>query len=295
MSNKIILSIFLLLSLSRFESVQGWTSGGHMAVAEIAYEQLHPHAKQKSDELISILTPFYAESNTFVKAATWLDVINLHDFRILWKWHFTNIPYDPEGILTEHDCALIKGINTDADILYGLEHAVNALKSQRANVFEKALMLRYLVHAVADAHQPLHSTSLYSSRFPHGDRGGNLFIIDSPLATRLHVLWDLGLGSIPETELQETVSEEALQRIRNFTKYLTLTYPKDCFSGSINVSTDRWIREAHDLAISAAYTLQPGDVPSEEYLKNGRTICERQIALAGYRLGELLNEIFAEP
>jgi S1/P1 Nuclease len=293
MNIKAILSTFLLcFGLIKFESVQGWTSSGHIAVAEIAYEQLHPHAKQKSDELISILAPFYPESDTFVKAATWLDIINLHDFKILWKWHFTTIPYDPEGILTESDRELIDAINADADILYGLEHAIKTLKSQKANLFEKALMLRYLIHAVADAHQPLHTTSLYDSHFPHGDLGGNLFTINSPLAKNLHLLWDLGLGSIPETEMQETVSEEVLQEIQSFAKYLTFTYPKDRFSGSIHVSKERWIREAHDLATSTAYTLHLGAVPSEEYLKNGRALCERQMALAGYRLGELLNEIF---
>src|SRR5437868_5376672 len=118
------LLIFIFLSFIRFELAHGWASGGHMTVAEIAYEQLHPNAKQKSDELISLLLPFYPESDTFVKAATWLDIVHLHDFRILWKWHFTKIPYDPEDILTESDRELIKGVNSGSDILYGLEHAI---------------------------------------------------------------------------------------------------------------------------------------------------------------------------
>lgn len=293
-SKTLLIFFFLLSSLVKFELVQGWASGGHIAVAEIAYEQLSPVAKQKCDELINTLTPFYPESESFVKAATWLDLVNLHDFRLLWKWHFSNIPYDPEGILTEHDHKLIRAINADSDICYGLEHAIKTLKSQKANSFEKAFMLRYLLHAVADAHQPLHTCCLFNSQFPNGDQGGNLFTIDSPLAGCLHQLWDLGLGIIPDVPLQETVSDESLKRVHEFVSYIKFIHPKESLSKFIYLPKERWIQDAHNIGESTVYTLQLGAAPSEEYLKNGRAICEKQLALAGYRLGALLNEIFEE-
>lgn len=294
---KYVFKFFMFLfifSLTRFEYVQGWASGGHMTVAEIAYEQLHPKAKAQADELISILVPFYPENDTFVKAATWLDLINHHDFRLLSKWHYTNKPFDPEGILTNNDHKLIQGTNADADILYGIEHAIKTLKSPKANPFEKAFMLRYLIHAVADAHQPLHTTSLYNFRFPNGDQGGNLFLIDSPLAKKLHQLWDLGLGAIPEVELQEVISEESLDEVHNFAHSLMAIHSKESFSDVVNSPKEQWIQESHTLAKSEAYTLEPGAIPSEEYLEKGRVVCKKQIALAGYRLGVLLNEIFDE-
>lgn len=278
------------LSLIRCEYASGWSGSGHMIVAEIAYEQLHPQSKSKCDELIGILAPFYPESDTFVKASTWLDTINFHDFRMLWKWHFTNIPYDPFGILTESDRELIKSVNAGSDILYGLEHAITTLKSPKANPFEKAFMLRYLIHAVADVHQPLHTTSFYHPSFPKGDEGGNLFSVDSPLAKKLHFLWDMGLGALPQIE--QDPSEEVLDELHLFAHALISCHPKENFADSMHASKELWVQESHALAKSAAYTLEPGTRPSEEYLEQGREVSKRQLALAGYRLGALLNQLF---
>lgn len=284
--------LFIILTLCRFESAYTWASGGHMAVAEIAYEQLHPHSKEKCDELIDLLTPFYPESDTFVKASIWLDTVHLHDFRFFWKCHFTTIPYDPEGILTECDHKRIQAINEGADILYGLEHAIKTLSSHKAKPLEKALMLRYLIHAAADAHQPLHTAALYDSHFPNGDQGGNQFFVESPLTNKLHLLWDLGLGCIPVIEFKEEVSEESLLLVQHFARYLHLTYPKESFAGKLNLPKESWIQEAYEIATLSVYTLKPGSAPSVEYINNGRLLSERQMTLAGYRLGALLNDIF---
>jgi hypothetical protein len=38
--------------------------------------------------------------------------------------------------------------------------------------------LRLLIHYVGDIHQPLHTSSRFTSDFPDGDMGGNSFIVD---------------------------------------------------------------------------------------------------------------------
>jgi len=59
--------------------------------------------------------------------------------------------------------------------------------------------LRLLIHFVGDIHQPLHATSRYTSKYPHGDAGGNGFKLTSKDGvTNLHSLWDSVLYSYPD-------------------------------------------------------------------------------------------------
>lgn len=63
--------------------------------------------------------------------------------------------------------------------------------------FEKSLLLRYLVHVLGDIHQPLHSSSLFSDRFPTGDQGGNLYKIHyKDNIEQLHKLFDSGADQL---------------------------------------------------------------------------------------------------
>jgi len=68
------------------------------------------------------------------------------------------------------------------------------------NVFEKSMMLRYLIHVVGDIHQPLHSVEFFDEvNFPKGDLGGNLFLIEySKNISNLHKFFDSGADSIPD-------------------------------------------------------------------------------------------------
>lgn len=55
----------------------------------------------------------------------------------------------------------------------------------------KAQALRLLIHYYGDVHQPLHDANRYTKARPHGDRGGNDFILKYHLsANELHAVWD---------------------------------------------------------------------------------------------------------
>lgn len=76
----------------------------------------------------------------------------------------------------------------------------NEINDLSRNVFEKSMMLRYLIHVVGDMHQPLHAAELFDDvNFPRGDMGGNLFLIDySKNISNLHKFMDSGADSIPD-------------------------------------------------------------------------------------------------
>jgi hypothetical protein len=87
---------------------------------------------------------------------------------------------DPENILT--------AFNANLDIL-----------TSDADDRNKAIALCWIFHLVGDVHQPLHTTTLFTEKFPNGDRGGTRFYIKVKLENRttisLHKFWDDLVGS----------------------------------------------------------------------------------------------------
>jgi len=54
------------------------------------------------------------------------------------------------------------------------------------------------------------------------------------------------------------------------------------------------MKKLYDVAINFAYKgIKENDVPSEEYLNTRFEICRKYIALAGYRLADILKDIFS--
>ena len=166
---------------------------------------------------------------------------------------------------------------------YLIEKATETLQNKKATAFEKAVMLRLLIHCVADIHQPMHCCSLFNKKFPHGDSGGNRFTLKGKYAN-LHLLWDSGAGAFSENRYLENSFDSKL-----IAKELMQKYPRKNFPKTHSVV--KWAKESHKLAIAIAYQIKEGSIPSEQYLEKAREVSKRQAALAGYRLAEILNSI----
>lgn len=103
------------------------------------------------------------------------------------RWHYVNIPLTAAGFDRKRDCAA-----RPADrALPGGACVVAAIEAMAERVADPALArpvryqaLAFLVHFVADLHQPLHATT-------NGDRGGNdVWVRQGGRTLRLHALWD---------------------------------------------------------------------------------------------------------
>ena len=81
--------------------------------------------------------------------------------------HYIDIPFSSDGT------ALPAIDHTNA--VWGINHAISILNSNKSNAGDKKLALRLLIHVVGDIHQPLHAVTRVSSQLPEGDLGGNLF------------------------------------------------------------------------------------------------------------------------
>lgn len=271
-------------------SLEAWNETGHMLVAKIAEEHLEPDVKEEVERLLKILRNFYPQSLDLMTASTWADEMREHGMDAFSHWHYINIPYDPEQILSATDLEVIQAQTKGGNVVWGLEQALSTLKNPKSGDFEKAFMLRFLLHLTADIHQPVHTTTRYSKKFPQGDVGGNLFKLQAT-QKNLHSYWDSGAGLFPV--YRRPLNNEAMVCFQEYVKNATDALPLP-EADRLDVPVSEWAQESHELAIAFVYQIEEGSKPSQAYQSQAQQICQERVALAGYRLAHVLNQIFGK-
>ena len=279
----------------------GWWDSGHMVVAKIAEERLNETAKSKTKELIDEIGQTCPDSMTFSEAACWLDDIKNRGVGMVATWHGYAGPYSPDGFLSDQDLVRISVKYRNNDGIAAIQKSVATLKNPQAGKWEKAFMLRVLLHVVGDVHCPMHCVQLYSRQFPEGDKGGVNFPLAGPdclTLKHLHGLWDsivlLDTAWTPLHDTQRPLDTNARYFIEGLAKKITSEYPEDTTLEKSNVSPDKWAEESFLLGKEAYNGIEINTTPSEEYLAKSRRVACKRLALAGYRLAVILNECFPE-
>ena len=297
---KNLLLLFVLLVALPGSSF-AWWGAGHMVVSTIAYQRLEPGVKTQVDNLIGVLQEHYPYTNHFIASATWPDDLKAEGIHYYDSWHYAHNHYNPDGVVLPDA--------PQVDVVWAINQSVSILKGSRCRNLERARALAFLVHFVGDIHQPLHAGSMYSNACPGGDRGGNRFsIVDSH--GNLHKLWDDGCGLTthlndidPYGVPKEALSPEEIKRLEQFADETTMAQPADGFRDLHVLDARQWATESSKLAQQYAYHgvngekegrkqyLYPGGEPSKEYLTAAKGIVQQQLAKAGYRLANLLNQV----
>lgn len=278
---KLKLSVFALLLFWTSQAF-AWDFAGHFTVATLAYQSLHPGVKQEADRLVQILKQAEPVISHFVPASVWLDAQNWNpDFTLMQSWHYVDQAYPANP-----------GWQSKGELIEVSQSALKALCSSRSTDFQKALMLRVILHTVADLHQPLHTIEFLQSEFPHGDRGGHDFHLQGQFAD-LHALWDAAGGQFPYLRINQWQNAQplalALQR-----EFSVSSAPKQLTQQQLSDLPEQWAQESYSLGIDAYKGIQPNQVPGEAYIKQVQEISRHQLARAGYRLAEVLNRCLAK-
>ena len=257
--------------------VYAWNAEGHMLVATIAYEHLNPAVKSKVDNLIATFNKEYPAVTTLPQMALWPDELRSQKIDTFTHWHYINLTYSPDGTLAS------KNLIDSDNAVWALKQIMPIVAYDKANVFERARFLAFLVHIVGDLHQPLHAVARVTASLPAGDEGGNLFKIKHS-ASNLHSLWDSGLGVFSGGTSPANITALA--------HTVTTLYPQEYFGARVNdLRPDHWADDDLELAKSTVYNLSENQAPSTGYIGVGKTTAEQQAALAGYRLAALLNQL----
>jgi hypothetical protein len=290
---KYFLSV-LLIFMPSYQAIYAWGDVGNMVVAKIAKEHLDPEVDKEVEALSELLGTFYPESRTFITSACWADDLSQFGVHAFDSWHYIVIPYDPERILSKEQLLLLKVKNDRCNLVWAIDECIETLTSPKSGPFEKAIMLRFFIHFVANIHQPLQCTTLFSKQFPNGDRGGKLFQIIGTHSKDLQSYWDSGIGLFPDP-INRPLNEKSQRLLQSLADQMTAYYPFDKAKGKLNDEIANWAQESHLLGVTVCYNIAEGSQPSAEYIQTARNVVHQQTSLAGYRLAYLLNRYFKKP
>jgi len=167
---------------------------------------------------------------------------------------------------------------------------------------EKAEAARFLLHLIADVHQPLHVAS-------EADRGGNDFVGDFMRFehTTLHTVWD-SLMLKQRTDVEYAGNFTAyryalLRRIRvgRWSSPARNEWLRCARDAEFGHCSDQWARESARIACDYAYTAPDGVSRigsgfrlGVSYYERAIGVIERQVAKAAVRLANVLTQMWPD-
>ena len=250
----------------------------------------------------------------FIEAARWPDDSKFtRDDRPTWhsaRWAIIADDTPPEvGVLVEARGGKPAGNAIEALVLNSA-----MLSNPESKPEERALALSWMMHIVGDIHQPLHVSDLFSKEFPTGNAAGTMAYVADPLrdsAMPLHILWD-----------SNTMRSTKLEDVDGHAREIMKKYPRSslpeltAFEGPGDF--EKWARASHQVAIDWAYDIETIPDPNKdadpeqlvanmvkyildgispvedapevpaEYWKKVQEVVPRRLALAGYRLADII-------
>lgn len=283
-----------------------------MMVGAIAYEQLRPEVRERVTALLK-RNPEYGAwvadvpepekpRIAFLRASRWPDDIKSDaaykqdgeqggnrpsgmttaarnigyaDHLMHKYWHFVDLPFSPDN--TDLVDPPVPNARTQIALFR------KTLSSSAASSDLKSYDLVWLIHLVADVHQPLHAISRFDKAHLLGDDGGNGVLVCSlpcQKQEKLHAFWDHILGVSTDTAAAIEKAEQ-------------LPAPDPELASITDEAV--WIQESF-LAAQAKVYVPPigiGVGPykvNDEYKTSAQELAMQRIALAGVRLGKLLND-----
>lgn len=259
-------------------SAYSWNPLAHMVIANIAYETLTPKAKSTVDDLVNTIKKEYPDLTSYELLAGWPDTLHGQRIEAFSHWHYIDVAFTNDG-------TPLKNLMDTDNAVWAVNDIEPIVGNSKANPYERARFLGFLTHIVGDLHQPCHTVSLISSNHPDGDRGGNAYYVRyNGNRVNLHRLWDSGIDAFTGSDTPDHVNQEA--------KFLMKRYTIDSFGSAVHVlSPDDWVREGKSIAQKSVYNTKEDANISPDYIDIGNRQSERDAALAGYRLGIMLNEL----
>jgi S1/P1 Nuclease len=263
-----LLLAFLSLPMSSF----AWGPQGHRVVAELARERLSASALRQVRALLG--------NDDLGGIATWADEIRNQRPETA-GWHFVDIPWNAEGFSESRDCYRRNSRRPSSwqdhhnCVVDRIEIFRQILADRHASAADRAEALTFLVHFVADIHQPLHALA-------EGRGGNEIHIVEfgrrecGSRPCNLHYVWDIEL-----IEHSRRSDAEYVARLDRLIAQNNLQHESD---GGPAVWADDSFR------LAKRVWLNDGGSVDEAYYRKNIGIVDTQLARAGLRLASMLND-----
>lgn len=285
MKNSAIITLFLFYTTSLFS----WGANGHRVIAEICDRHLSAETQAELEMLLG--------DNYLAEIANWPDYIRSESgWKFADHWHYTTIhpsqsvasvkerfEKDPKiNDAIEAIDLMIRILNNDTIATSHLENLMTKNKAKPLNKSTKATALAFLVHLIADIHQPLHVGK-------NKDHGGNkisvLFFSEN---TNLHSVWDTKI--IEHEKLSYTEFAHFIDKLES-----------DEVAQYQESSVEDWANESivireHIYNTLYDFTDRDSGLPSFswQFQHDNIKLVKERLVVGGVRLAGVLDRIFTE-
>lgn len=256
---RLLLLALFCLGLGATSPALAWSAFGHRLVALLAYDQLSPPAKAQVDALLA-LEPG-ADIGTI---APWPDEIRSNPgYENTGPFHYVNFRDGSCQYVAARDCP------GGACIIDALSRYLAVLGDAEKPAGERLEALKFVVHLVGDAHQPLHAGN-------RDDRGGNRFQTRvGSEGTNLHAVWDfhvLNSAGLGLDDYRQRLAARVAQ------------------TPAAALDVVAWTEAScRVLDADRLYPPRPGKLP-KGYLERMRPVAQAQIVLGASRLAGTLEQ-----
>ncbi|MDN5285698.1 MAG: hypothetical protein JWR38_1972 [Mucilaginibacter sp.] len=241
-------------------ALASWGAKGHRAIATIAEKHLTPNTAK----VVSI----YLKGENMADVSTWADE---NRDKTTAPWHYLNLPL---GLNHEQFAEAVSK--------QGNDNVYSAILKVEANLKDKALSpeqknesLKYLIHLVGDAHQPMHVSRAE-------DKGGNTIQVRfNGRGTNLHSIWDTKL-----------IDHEGLSNAEMAKQY-DWANPTQIKKWQAD-SPMQWLWESYQISSELYADIKSGQDIDEVYYKKYIPTIHLRIDQAGIRLAGELNRLFTD-
>ena len=271
-----------------------WDAFGHEVIARIAWEHLKPETREKAVALLKAAPPDsdlavpLSGRELFLRAATWPDIVRDEAFPERQakyhhsSWHYKNSYWEMGENGQPRDVDRLRP--AEENIVERLHAFERSVADPGRDAALRAVDLAWILHLGGDIHQPLHSSSRVTATEPEGDRGGGLFKLEGD---DLHWYWD----SLLSKEFRRRWFESKPSRVERVARLLQERYPRSSFADRLKPGQyEDWTRDGFATSKSVVYQgVERGRTPSRQYDEAAFEIVKPAVALAGYRLAEILD------
>lgn len=240
-----------------------WGFKGHQAVATIAENHLTPQVKSQIAALLG--------SQSLSDVSTWADEVrNDAAFKETEGWHFVNIPL---GLSFDEFANEVRA-QGENNVYGAMLKARSILTHPSSTKTQKIEALKFLVHFVGDAHQPMHISR-------KEDKGGNTIQVwfDNN-GTNLHSLWDSKLldhQGLSVVEMSKSYDKATAEDIKKWQ----------------NDQPMQWLWESYQISTKLYAEVEQSNNLNEDYYNTHIGVIEQRIDQGGIRLAGILNDIYS--
>jgi hypothetical protein len=313
-------SLFVLLAALVCSSgpAFGWGCEGHQIVALIAWAHLTPTARAAVDQLLRgnpidpALNRFCKDrsDNLMVDSATWAD--DVKNTEKTGDWHFIDIPIAVNPARGQEPDVMQWCKPADGKpgcIVSAIALESEILRDASKPAPDRAKALRYVIHFIGDLSQPLHASD-------NRDRGGNCTAISffgGEKPDNLHAIWDYKIIAKEMADRHMTQSQYAAMLDKAYS-------PNWPWGGNQNIDVPSQAWDSHAMAVVFTYGNLTPKIPvapanagladnnacnaerdtvqalhitiGADYESKALPVIDEQLAKAGLRLADLLNDTF---